>query len=267
MFDYKLPFNQNGNIDISEKELQYLNSQLEKLSSEQIIKWAASSFPRLFQETAFGPSGNVIMDMIYSSNIKVPVIFIDTLYHFDETLDLAKIITDKYNADLHIYKPNGCSSRKEFVEIHGDNLWDLYPNKYDFLVKAEPGNRAYSELRPKCVITGRRRSQKGKRESLKILEIVNIEIDGRTEKLFKLNPLAKEEWTFQKIKSYLLAYQVPYNTLLNKGYKSIGDIHSTSPVNGDDDERSGRWKGTDKTECGLHSDYFLMKTAFIARQI
>ena len=89
-----------------------------------------------------------------------------------------------------------------------------------------------------------RRSQGGKRGDLDIIEIN----DGG---LIKINPLAN--WTFAQVKEYIDANNVPYNDLLNQGYKSVGDWHSTQPVAAGEDERAGRWKGRNKTECGIHN--------------
>lgn len=76
--------------------------------------------------------------------------------------------------------------------------------------------------------------------------------------MLKLNPFVS--WSFADVKAYIDENNVPRNKLLDQGYKSIGDWHSTSKSeDGDLGERAGRWKGTQKTECGLHQDYFLMK--------
>jgi phosphoadenosine phosphosulfate reductase len=83
-----------------------------------------------------------------------------------------------------------------------------------------------------------------------------LEVDATG--LLKLNPLFS--WKFEQVKAYIDANSVPRNKLLDQGYKSIGDWHSTAPSgDGDLDERAGRWKGKNKTECGLHKDYFVMK--------
>jgi phosphoadenosine phosphosulfate reductase len=100
------------------------------------------------------------------------------------------------------------------------------------------------------VITGRRASQGADRASLPPLEV-------DTTGLLKLNPLFS--WTFDLVKGYIDDNKVPHNKLLSQGYKSIGDWHSTVKVADGEDERSGRWKGQEKTECGLHKDYFLLK--------
>ncbi|KAJ2745751.1 3'-phosphoadenylsulfate reductase [Coemansia sp. BCRC 34301] len=226
------------------------------MEPHQILAWANTTFAGLYQETAFGPSGNVITDILVSQNIFVPVIFIDTLHHFDETLDLARRSQARYSFDLHVFKPEGCESRADFIARHGDNLWKNDDVVYDYSVKVEPARRAYEQLAARAVITGRRRSQNGDRAALPIIE---IESTG----LVKINPLAT--WSFNQVWAYLRANNVPYNALLDQGYKSVGDYHSTRPVKEGEDERAGRWAGEDKTECGLHKDYFAMRAAFNAR--
>lgn len=104
--------------------------------------------------------------------------------------------------------------------------------------------RAYATLGVKAVLTGRRRTQGGARGNL---DIVEVDDHG----VVKVNPLAN--WTFKQVQSYIKEHDVPYNDLLDRGYKSVGDWHSTQPVREGEDERAGRWKGRDKTECGIHN--------------
>ncbi len=118
--------------------------------------------------------------------------------------------------------------------------------------QVEPARRAYQELNVLAVITGRRRSQGADRAALQPLE---IDSTG----LIKVNPLAT--WSFEQVKDYIDMAGVPYNALLDQGYKSIGDWHSTKPAVAGEGERAGRWAGATKTECGLHLDYFKMKKA------
>ncbi|CAG8525176.1 39129_t:CDS:2 [Gigaspora margarita] len=252
----------------TEKHLDYLNEKLAKLSPKKILEWAIVSLPGLYQTTAFGL---IILDIISKISYEyaeenevtpqhlVPLIFVDTLYHFDETLDLANRAASRYNAPLHIYKPVNCETTQDFEQIYGKNLWETDDSSYDYLVKVEPSRRAYKELGVSAIITGRRRSQKGERENIKILEMET----GTG--LLKLNPLAL--WDFPRVKAYIRANEVPYNPLLDKGYRSVGDWHSTKPINNDTtSERDGRWQGQNKTECGLHKDYFKMRAAFVAAQ-
>lgn len=102
------------------------------------------------------------------------------------------------------------------------------------------------------VITGRRASQGAERASLQPLE---VDSTG----LLKLNPLWA--WTFGQVEEYVKQHDVPKNKLLEQGYRSVGDWHSTAKSEGGDEgERAGRWAGKkEKTECGLHKDYFKMR--------
>ncbi|KAJ1829006.1 3'-phosphoadenylsulfate reductase, partial [Coemansia sp. RSA 2708] len=241
-----------------ESQLQHINEQLAAMQPAQILEWARITFAGLFQETAFGPSGNVITDMLSAQGASVPVIFLDTLHHFDETLDLARRSQQRYGFELHVFKPDGCHTRADFVAKHGDELWKRDDVVYDYAVKVEPGRRAYEHLNVRAVLTGRRQSQKGDRASLQVVEI------EKGTGLIKINPLAS--WSFQQVWSYLRANDVPYNALLDQGYKSVGDYHSTRAVKPGEDERAGRWADSQKTECGLHKDYFAMRAAFMARK-
>ena len=106
----------------------------------------------------------------------------------------------------------------------------------------------------KAVITGRRASQGAARAGLKALE---VDETG----LVKLNPL--HAWTFQSVEEYVQKNSVPTNKLLSQGYRSVGDWHSTAKSGeGDAGERGGRWtENKEKTECGLHADYFTVRLA------
>lgn len=230
-------------LSLTQEHIDHLNKTLTTLSAEEILTWAAITFPNLYQTTAFGLTGLVILDMI-SKTKPVDLIFIDTLHHFPQTIELVKKVEAKYNPKLHIYKPVGVNSETEFAKKHGDSLWEADDQLYDFLVKVEPLQRAYKELRVNAVLTGRRKSQGGARAALPVIELE--ESSG----IIKINPLW--DWDFAKVKAYIDENQVPYNELLDLGYKSIGDWHSTVPVAEGEDERSGRWKGQAKTECGIH---------------
>lgn len=249
-----------SSADLNPETLQQLNEYLATLEPKEILEWAISSLPNLYQTTAFGLTGLATVDLINKISIDrdephaVPLIFLDTLYHFKETLDLAERCKTTYNVPLKVFKPMNCETTADFEAEYGEKLWETDEDSYDYLIKVEPARRAYDELQVKSVITGRRRSQKGDRENIPILEV-----DGTG--LIKLNPLAL--WDFQQVWTYIRANEVPYNVLVDQGYRSIGDWHSTKAPGGGD-ERSGRWSGQQKTECGLHKDYFKMRAAFMA---
>lgn len=212
-------------------------------SAQEILIWCETSLPKLIQSTSFGPTGMVIVDMIQKLNLKIPVLFIDSLHHFSETLEHARTCEKKYQLDLHTYRCKKASNQEEFEKIYGKELWKTDTDQYDQLVKVEPQRRALRELDVYAWINGRRRSQGGDRKTLEVLE---FDIDGR----LKVNPLAY--WTYEEVWKYINENDVPYNSLHDKGYKSIGDKMTTFPVSDTEDERSGRWKGSSKTECGIH---------------
>ena len=220
-----------------------------KLTTIDILRWCITSLPGLYQTTAFGLTGLVTLDMLSKLQIprpqQVDLIFLDTLYHFKETHALLDRISERYaNVNIHVYKPGGVETAEEFERKHGEKLWERDDQLYDWAAKVEPAQRAYRELNVQAVLTGRRRSQGGKRGDLDIIEVDEAG-------LYKVNPMAN--WSFQQVQEYVKANNVPYNELLDRGYKSIGDWHSTQPVKAGEDERAGRWKGQQKTECGIHN--------------
>ena len=175
----------------------------------------------------------------------VDLLFFDTLHHFPETLDLIDRIRERYPlVNIHIYRPAGANTAEDFAHQHGERLWKTNDQLYDWLAKVEPAQRAYRELGINAVLTGRRRSQGGKRGDIAVIEVDEAG-------MIKVNPFAN--WTFQQVENYIKTNNVPYNALLDRGYKSVGDWHSTKPVKEGDDERSGRWQGQEKTECGIHN--------------
>lgn len=243
----------NNGLLVNQEQLDYWNKKLTALSPQEIIRWAIITFPHLFQTTAFGLTGLATIDML--SNMAesesaeiVPLIFIDTLHHFPQTLDLLKKVEDRYykprGQAVNVFQPQGCKSEQEFAAKHGDFLWEKDDDKYDFLVKVEPAHRAYQDLQVTAVFTGRRKSQGGARANLKFVELDELN------KIIKINPLAN--WDFNQVQAYIREHNVPYNELLDLGYRSVGDYHSTQPVQEGEDERAGRWKGKTKTECGIH---------------
>ncbi|KAG6856785.1 hypothetical protein H0H87_000753 [Tephrocybe sp. NHM501043] len=238
-------------LPLSKEKLDEINVHLANLTPEEILKWAVDHLPGLYQTTAFGLTGLVAIDMLSKiTSAPPPLIFLDTLYHFPETYQLVEDVKTKYNVPIHVYKPEGCCEVTEFEAKYGEKFWETDEATYDYLVKVEPAQRAYEALGVKAVITGRRASQGADRASLQPLE---VDSTG----LLKLNPLY--QWNFHLVEWYITENKVPRNQLLDQGYRSVGDWHSTTKVAEGQDERAGRWAGKEKSECGLHKDYFAMK--------
>ncbi|KAK3658424.1 3'-phosphoadenylsulfate reductase [Elasticomyces elasticus] len=238
-----------ADVYFTRSHLKFVNQQLAKLEPEDVLRWCLTSLPRLWQTSAFGLTGLAIMDMIskldYAIKPDIELIFLDTLYHFSQTLDLVQRVERRYpDLKIHTFKPEGCETTKDFEEKFGEKFWETDEERYDYVAKVEPAQRAYRELDVKAVLTGRRKTQGGKRGDL---DIVEIDDQG----LIKVNPLAN--WSFKQVQAYIKEHDVPTNDLLDQGYRSVGDWHSTQPVTDSEDERAGRWKGRNKTECGIHN--------------
>jgi phosphoadenosine phosphosulfate reductase len=228
-------------------DLEQLNQQFAEADPKSILTWCLEHFPKgLIQSSALGVSGMVIMDLLYRDlhpQPPVPVLFLDTLYHFPETLTLLQQIQEHYSPDLQVYRPQGIKSQKQFAEVYGDRLWETDVERFHQLTKVEPLQRALQELEVTAWITGRRQDQSGDRSLLPVFE---QDQQGR----IKINPLV--HWDSKTVWKYVMDHHVPYNPLYDQGYTSIGDQPLTTTVQVGESERAGRWRGQARTECGMH---------------
>lgn len=228
------------NLDIAS-----LNEVFETATPQEILSWAIATFPTgLVQTSAF--SLLVTVDMLYRElkpNPPIPVLFLDTLHHFPETLETVDRATMRYGLDLRIYRVQEAVDRAMFAARYGEELWRHDIDRFHYLTKVEPLQRALQELQVNAWITGRRRDQSSTRRDMPILEATP---EGR----IKINPLAN--WTRKEVWHYIYQQNVVYNPLHDQGYTSIGDEPLTTPVQTGEDERAGRWRGSVKTECGIH---------------
>lgn len=239
-------------VSLTKAHVDHLNKTLEPMHPMDILRFCKVMFPNLYQSTAFGLTGLATVDMLSKIQQEQPdsptvdLFFLDTLYHFKETYELIDRVKERYpNVPVHIFKPDGMETVEQFEETYGKEVYHTASEMYDWVAKVEPLQRAYDELKVTAVLNGRRRSQGAARGSIPIIEFD----DERG--IIKINPMAT--WSFAQVNEYIKQNNVPYNSLLDKGYKSVGDWHSTSPVKEGEDERAGRWKGQAKTECGIHN--------------
>ncbi|HQF54504.1 MAG TPA: phosphoadenosine phosphosulfate reductase [Fibrobacteria bacterium] len=226
-----------------ESDLTQANEELETRHPREILAWAFQNLRDVVVTTAWQPGGIVILDLLHDLGLRPPVIFVDTLFQFPETLELASKLQARYDLDLRVYKPAGLETESDFIARHGEALWDRDLDLYQELTKVEPLRRAMRETGARAWISGRRRDQGGERSELAILE--------RAGERIKVNPLAT--WTRKEIWGHILSNGIPYNPLHDQGYPSIGDWPLTDKADADQGERSGRWKGRGKTECGIHT--------------
>ncbi len=225
------------------EELQRRSDEFETQRPEAVLQWAFETFgDKVAMASSFGgASGSVILDMAVKINPKVRVFYLDTDFLFPETYASVKESAERYGITPVAFKSK--LTPEEQARQYGEALWSRNPDQCCELRKVEPNVRALEGL--DAWITGIRRDQAQTRKKIGIVEW--------NEKfgLVKVNPVA--HWDKKQIWQYMFEHRVPYNVLLDKGYKSIGCTHCPKPVGADDDERAGRWAGTDKVECGLHT--------------
>jgi len=216
-----------------------LDGDIAETDVRGIIEWTVKNVEpgRLILSTSFGPSGMVNLHVLSEVAPEVPVVFIDTLYHFKETLEHAALVQRHYGLDIRIYRP--AETREDFEREHGEHLWERDLDLFHRLTKVEPMARALEGV--SGWITGRRRDQSETRAQLPIVEIGDR---------IKVNPVAR--WGRGDVWRFILDNDVPYNPLHDQGYASIGDEPLTTPVHLGEDERAGRWRGQARVECGLH---------------
>jgi phosphoadenosine phosphosulfate reductase len=198
-----------------------------------------SSFPgRIAVVSSFGAEAALLLAWAAEIDRTVPVIFLETGKHFPETLAYRRMLVAELGlTDVRDVRPDPEELR---AEDPVGLLHSIDPDSCCAIRKAAPLERA---LKPFAAwVTGRKRYQTGDRARLPFLELV----DGR----IKINPLA--DWTATRIRAALAERGLPLHPLVSAGYPSIGCATCTRPVRPGDDPRSGRWRGQEKTECGIH---------------
>lgn len=224
---------------LTAEEVAELNTQFERTDPTLILRWAFETVPdgRLVLSTTFGVGGMVIIHLLADEGIRLPLVFLETLYHFPETIEHAERVADRYGLELRVHRP--ASSRKEFEAKYGARLWERDEDLFHRLTKVEPMKGALDGV--DGWITGRRRDQSPTRNSLS-----HVELNDR----IKINPLAS--WNLDLVWEFIRAHKIPYNPLHDLGYASIGDAPLTTPIKPGEHERAGRWRGSARLECGLH---------------
>lgn len=190
--------------------------------------------------SSFGAESVVLLHLVSVIDRKTPVLFIDTEMLFAETLVYQQELAERLRLeDVRIIRP----TREAVFRDDNEGLLHLHdPDACCSLRKTVPLQQALSGF--DAWITGRKRYQGGKREALQFFE--SEDGTGR----IKINPLA--HWGTEDVKDYIAENRLPRHPLVSKGYPSIGCAPCTTRVNDGEDPRAGRWRGSDKTECGIH---------------
>ena len=213
----------------------------ESWNPRQVLAWAFGKFGNeVAISSAFGAEGMALIDMASRVQKDFRLFTIDTEFLFPETYNLMDRIEERYG--ITIERVYSLLSPETQERVHGGALWSRNPDECCNLRKVEPLRRKLTDL--SAWITSIRRDQTSDRAGAR-----KIEWDEKFG-LVKVNPLA--DWSSAQVWRYIREHDVPYNTLHDQNYPSIGCTHCTQAVKSGDDPRAGRWPGFAKTECGLH---------------
>jgi phosphoadenosine phosphosulfate reductase len=232
------------NIQPSPDELAALNESLEGQSPQKILETALEQYgPRIILACSFGAEDVVLADMMLHINPRSVLFYLDTDFLFPETHTVRdRIIKHFQLSDDQIIRMKSALTPAEQATQHGEALWLRNPDQCCQLRKIDPLTRILSKYA--AWVTGIRRDQSPSRAQARL-----VEWDAKFG-LVKFNPLAA--WSWEQVWEYIRIHNVPYNELHDQHFPSIGCTHCTAPVMPGEDPRSGRWKSSTKTECGLH---------------
>jgi phosphoadenosine phosphosulfate reductase len=228
-------------------KLKKLNNQLSGKSIEENLQLLVSEFPgKVIFTTSFGMEDQVITQIIFSNNLDIKVITLDTGRLFPETYEVFSQTLIKYKKRINVYFPDYLSVEKLVTEKGPFSFYESIENRKECckLRKVVPLSRALSGM--ECWISGIRASQSDNRSTMS-----NLEYDPE-KNLFKFHPLF--DWSAEEVDAYVKENFIPYNALHDKGYPSIGCEPCTRPVIRGNDTRSGRWwwENEGPKECGCH---------------
>jgi phosphoadenosine phosphosulfate reductase len=207
-----------------------LPTDVESLTAQDVLAFVLERFPgKVALACSFQKEETILLDMLFAQEPGVRVFAIDTHHLFPETYAYWRDVEARYGVTIQKF---------EGAPVE-DGLWETKPDLYLNIAKVAPLVGALMDL--DAWITGIRRDQAPTRANAP-----KLGWDEQHE-LWKANPLA--DWSDDDCWAYIRGRGLPYNPLHDRGYDSIGDTHSTVPGKG----REGRWAGTGKTECGLHT--------------
>jgi phosphoadenosine phosphosulfate reductase len=220
--------------------LSLTEPQIEAMPAEEVLRWAYDEFgDRLCLTCSWQKQSSVLVHLVSELGLGIDVIELDTHLFFKETYETREALVARYG--LNLIRPEIITVAEQHNQ-EGPNLWESDPDRCCHIRKVEPLIRALDPY--DAWISGIRRDQSPSRANARKVE--------RSERygVWKIQPLA--DWDEERVWSYIVANDIPYNPLHEAGYRSIGCIPCTRPIRPDEGERAGRWAGSDKLECGIH---------------
>lgn len=235
-----------ASVEITDEQRDELVTRLEGRSAEDRLAWAVDRFgASLLCTSSFGPGSGALLHLWSVVAKGLPVHFIDTGFLFEETLAYRNELASALGLSVVVLAPE--TPRETFLAKHGLKIYQQNPdfccahNKVEPLQRALPGKLGW--------VSGLRRDQSSTRAHTAIVERT---VEGP----LKIHPIA--DWSSRDVYRYQEKHAIPEHPLWAKGYVSVGCEPCTQPVGADEsDERAGRWAGSAKTECGIHT--FLAK--------
>lgn len=227
--------------------LNDLRQQLSGKSIEERLETIVNLFPeKTLFTTSFGIEDQVITQKIFTNNLPIKVVTLDTGRLFPETYEVFSQTIIRYNKNITVYFPDYVSVEKMVSEKGPLSFYKSVENRKECctLRKVVPLNRALEGM--ECWISGIRSSQSDNRSNMSDLEY------DEDKKLFKFHPLY--DWSFEDVEKYIKENYIPYNSLHDKGYLSIGCEPCTRAIKPGEDFRAGRWwwENEGPKECGCH---------------
>jgi phosphoadenosine phosphosulfate reductase len=224
------------------QDLDQLNRRLEALNAEQRIEWALHYLPgNHVMTSSFGIQGALMLHLVTRIAPDIPVVLVDTGYLFAETYDFIDQLADRLQLNLQVYR---AEQSPAWQERRYGRLWEqglAGIEHYNHINKVEPLQRALKTHDVGTWFAGLRRQQSQSRATLPVARIQ----DGR----FKIHPVI--DWHSRDVHRYLQTHGLPYHPLWEKGYVSVGDVHTSRPLELGMREEETRFFGL-KRECGIH---------------
>ncbi len=234
----KLPFAEPPLLSINEQAMA-LDARAQTMNATQIIAAAREQFgERLALVSSFGAESAALLHIVAAVDRAIPVLFLETGKHFVQTNSYREALTERLGlSDVRLLRPDAAEIARD--DPKGD-LWKRDNDNCCALRKVRPLSRALDGF--DAWITGRKQMHGNLRAGLPFVEAAPPHI--------KINPLAR--WSGEALGAYLEEHRLPPHPLVETGFTSIGCWPCTAPTAPGDDARAGRWRGLNKTECGIH---------------
>ena len=215
--------------------------RLEDASPQTIIRWAVRTFGSRFAITS-SMADAVLIDLVAAAAPGTDVVFLDTGYHFDETLTMRDAVAATYRGRINLVTVSPEQTVAEQDAEHGRDLFASNPDRCCFLRKVLPLDRALAGY--DAWGSGLRRDDSIARSRTHVVDW------DRRNGMVKVNPLAR--WTQADVDAYIERHGILTNPLLSDGFASVGCFPCTRRTGAGEEARAGRWAGKGKNECGIH---------------